>query len=764
MKGKILCYVLPLLVVFQAMAVATPVMLASDATYADILVAAAAANKIGAEVYYVHNTTIPSDIYIAITQLNPEQIYIIGGPAVVSEDIESNLSTNFNVTRIWGMTRYGTAAEVAKYFWSGGTERAVLVTDRLGDASDRYAELVARAKDIAVTQQIPLLLIPKDNIPAEVEEALKTLGVKEVYIIGDVTNEVKEALENLGIKIVQEIANPKRAEEMAIMHAEQLVIVAAPNWRELAAAPFVPNGVTIFVKKESEIQGVVAKAKELYEEGKIKVVRVVGMPWLAEKICSALAAQNITHECYTGRRDIVAVRIMEKIRKRIRELREKYLELRERVRERLMKDKDRIMERCELYYQRGKEIVEAVNDTLAQARLQLLEALNKECKKALEENQPFKALRIAREMADQVKLMLWNHRNELENQIKEEILSETKPPVVVKKRIERIRKEIEKMKNVLGKLPEQCKEEIRTALELAARGEIRRAMDHIQIAKMMCENQKLEKLKEIRRMEGKNRKLCIQVITYAVNPLTGECKEFPTPCDVPKGWKIVRNCKLVYVHNENEECRVLLREITRLRKMNANSEIIEKYMRRIREVCGKFSRTNTLPKVKSCRPVCKNIDTRSEGWYNSCTGKLIKYAQCVNCVAICKNIGTINEGWYDSCTGELIEHAKCSKNAMRPLPVERNPELNQTNLTMCPKERSQVCTHVYEPVCAKIVTSTGQVIWKTYPNQCIACRNPNVEGYIPGVCKGNVITIPRPPGMQPETRIVSGASETGVAK
>ena len=30
--------------------------------------------------------------------------------------------------------------------------------------------------------------------------------------------------------------------------------------------------------------------------------------------------------------------------------------------------------------------------------------------------------------------------------------------------------------------------------------------------------------------------ICIQVITPARNPQTGEVKEFPTPCDVPDGW------------------------------------------------------------------------------------------------------------------------------------------------------------------------------------------------------------------------------------
>ena len=31
---------------------------------------------------------------------------------------------------------------------------------------------------------------------------------------------------------------------------------------------------------------------------------------------------------------------------------------------------------------------------------------------------------------------------------------------------------------------------------------------------------------------------CIQVITYATDPITGSCRAFPTPCDVPDGWQI----------------------------------------------------------------------------------------------------------------------------------------------------------------------------------------------------------------------------------
>lgn len=36
--------------------------------------------------------------------------------------------------------------------------------------------------------------------------------------------------------------------------------------------------------------------------------------------------------------------------------------------------------------------------------------------------------------------------------------------------------------------------------------------------------------------------VCIQVITPARDTKTGECREFPTPCDIPNGWEKVSSC------------------------------------------------------------------------------------------------------------------------------------------------------------------------------------------------------------------------------
>ncbi|MEK7063591.1 MAG: hypothetical protein AAB955_02800 [Patescibacteria group bacterium] len=41
--------------------------------------------------------------------------------------------------------------------------------------------------------------------------------------------------------------------------------------------------------------------------------------------------------------------------------------------------------------------------------------------------------------------------------------------------------------------------------------------------------------------ENEETTICAQVITPAVNPDTGEIREFPTPCDVPEGWEVIEN-------------------------------------------------------------------------------------------------------------------------------------------------------------------------------------------------------------------------------
>ena len=42
--------------------------------------------------------------------------------------------------------------------------------------------------------------------------------------------------------------------------------------------------------------------------------------------------------------------------------------------------------------------------------------------------------------------------------------------------------------------------------------------------------------------ERGRKRVCIQVITPAIDPKTGKCQEFPTPCDVPNNWQKIPHC------------------------------------------------------------------------------------------------------------------------------------------------------------------------------------------------------------------------------
>lgn len=595
MSRKIVCLLAYLLA--MPFALASPAMLATDISYADMLVASAAANKAGAEVYWVNNDTVPEDVYSALSELGPEEIYIIGGPAVVSEEIETNLSQSYNVTRIWGMTRYGTAAEVAKYFWPEGVEKAVVAVD-LPDSpevNEEYAEFVEKAKDIAISEQIPLLLIPSDSVPSETEDALTSLGVKSVYLVGEVSEDVKSYLTDLGITIENEIETPEEAEEIAINRSRKLVIVAVAGWRDAMLVPYVPKGAVILVRNEEKIPEIVKKVSELVSEGRVDEVKVVGIPWKAKAICDALSNAGVEHECLTGKRTQLVKRVMKKYRERIREIRKRYLQLRSRAREFLEKNKEKIENKCQDLYEKGKSMVEnmeEVPETIS-ARLTLLEALKDDCAQAVENGAYLKALKIANEMRHHVRLILWQYRSEFGEDVQEEILSETKPKKMVKNRVIAIKQELEKLRTRIKGLSPACREELRTASQLLSKGEVRRAMTHIRIAKMVCEKSKIEKLREIARKGG--RKACPQVLTPALNPKTGVCKVFSTPCDVPKGWKIVRSCRSVAVAKAKveavkkvqrriNECKELKEELKKA-KQEGDKEKIREIMQRIKQRC-----------------------------------------------------------------------------------------------------------------------------------------------------------------------------------
>jgi hypothetical protein len=62
----------------------------------------------------------------------------------------------------------------------------------------------------------------------------------------------------------------------------------------------------------------------------------------------------------------------------------------------------------------------------------------------------------------------------------------------------------------------------------------------------------------------------------------------------------------------------------------------------------------------SCKPECKAVGSKSEGWYDGCSGQLIGWSNCANCTSSCQaDSAQGKEGWYNSCTHQLIKADTC---------------------------------------------------------------------------------------------------------
>lgn len=118
-----------------------------------------------------------------------------------------------NEDKIVGKNRYETAIEVSKKGWPNGATNAVLVNDTsIVDALS--ATPFAKAKDA------PILLTKKDTLNEETKQQLKTLGVKNVYIIGGegvVSKKIEEQLksENINTDRIQGLNREATSIEIA---------------------------------------------------------------------------------------------------------------------------------------------------------------------------------------------------------------------------------------------------------------------------------------------------------------------------------------------------------------------------------------------------------------------------------------------------------------------------------------------------------------------------------------------------------------------
>lgn len=106
-------------------------------------------------------------------------------------------TTDYNVTRLFGRSRYDTSLEICRYGWSSGTSNAILVSGK--DFPDALC-----ASPLSYKLNAPIILTTGDTLNSDIIDELNKLGVENVYIIGGtgvVSQGIANQLASMNIKI-----------------------------------------------------------------------------------------------------------------------------------------------------------------------------------------------------------------------------------------------------------------------------------------------------------------------------------------------------------------------------------------------------------------------------------------------------------------------------------------------------------------------------------------------------------------------------------
>ena len=144
-----------------------------------------------------------------IKRLGAEEVIIVGGQNSVSEKVREDLKAydaDKNVERIAGADRYGTSEMVAK--------RVVGITGKKNTGVVASGQVFPDALSVgtfASREGYPILLVKKDSVPSQIQNAIKDLDINKTYIAGG-TNTISKSTEAKLPNVVERMAGPTRYE------------------------------------------------------------------------------------------------------------------------------------------------------------------------------------------------------------------------------------------------------------------------------------------------------------------------------------------------------------------------------------------------------------------------------------------------------------------------------------------------------------------------------------------------------------------------
>jgi putative cell wall-binding protein len=160
----------------------TTVVVATGASFADALSASGLCGAYDAPLLLVRPGSVPGSVATLLASYtNLERIFVVGGTGAVSSGVEQALGAYAPTTRLAGISRYGTAAEVAEAIASkaGDSFSAFAFVAR----GDSFADALA-ASPFAYDTSSPVLLTRTGALPAETADAIGELGIDDAVVLG----------------------------------------------------------------------------------------------------------------------------------------------------------------------------------------------------------------------------------------------------------------------------------------------------------------------------------------------------------------------------------------------------------------------------------------------------------------------------------------------------------------------------------------------------------------------------------------------------
>ncbi|KAA8666394.1 cell wall-binding repeat-containing protein [Clostridium sp. HV4-5-A1G] len=152
-------------------------VLANGQNFPDALSAAPLAKKYNAPILLNPDSDLDSRVENELQRLGVKQIFIIGGPSVISDTIKNKLEgLNIKTTRLWGQNRYETSIKIAEQLNFNG--QVVVVN------GENFPDALSIAP-IAAEKSMPIILTLPNTLPESAANYVKNNKITKTYIIGE---------------------------------------------------------------------------------------------------------------------------------------------------------------------------------------------------------------------------------------------------------------------------------------------------------------------------------------------------------------------------------------------------------------------------------------------------------------------------------------------------------------------------------------------------------------------------------------------------